>query len=617
MRLTTYLHTKARQALPVILATLFLLGCQISTSPTDSIQGNLTQNSAYYLQEAAKSSGKNQIDWQLLAVRALINENNTKQASSILLKLPTNLPVNQKQEKYLLRGELAAKQQDSKAMLRWLKNINLTVLSDQQKARYFQVEVQANQNRDPLAQLRAYINLTPLVSADERQSVIDKTWALLTTFTSQVQNSLVIDANEATLRGWLELLQAYQNNQADKSMLQAAVTDWRTRYIDHPAAQMLPSQLAGTRSTVQSTSITANIALLLPLTGTGYQFGPTIQNGFNAAKNLNAKGAEAQVKVYDTGSKPLAELLAQAEQEGASIIVGPLLKSEVEQLPQSATSLNILALNQPEKIIDKSNICYFALSPEDEAIDAAKHIFSQAKKSPLIIVPRGNFGDRVAKAFAEQWNQLGGNPARIQYFGQLSDLKEAISHGNGMAANGKPIDTASLVGVTTNPESASNSSANLSANNTPADSGAIDAIYIVATQPELALIKPMLDISGASKTAALYASSRSYQAGTGPDFRFEMNGLQFSEIPMLVGLSPAISASGSQYSNDYSQLRLFGMGADAWELAIHFAEIRQQSGFQLTGATGILSADNNCVIHRQLPWIQYHQGQIVPVQPAR
>ncbi|SUC79162.1 Lipoprotein activator of PBP from the outer membrane A [Providencia stuartii] len=54
---------------------------------------------------------------------------------------------------------------------------------------------------------------------------------------------------------------------------------------------------------------------------------------------------------------------------------------------------------------------------------------------------------------------------------------------------------------------------------------AVDAVYIVATRDELTLIKPMIEMAISSRQRpALYASSRSNQAGNGADFRFEMEG---------------------------------------------------------------------------------------------
>lgn len=82
-------------------------------------------------------------------------------------------------------------------------------------------------------------------------------------------------------------------------------------------------------------------------------------------------------------------------------MVGPLLKNNVDELVKSNTPLNVLALNQPESVQSRANICYFALSPEDEARDAARHIHEQGKQSPLLLIPRSALGDRVANAFAQ------------------------------------------------------------------------------------------------------------------------------------------------------------------------------------------------------------------------
>ncbi|XPE23054.1 penicillin-binding protein activator [Shigella sonnei] len=61
-------------------------------------------------------------------------------------------------------------------------------------------------------------------------------------------------------------------------------------------------------------------------------------------------------------------------------MVGPLLKNNVEELLKSDTPLNVLALNQREHPKLHHNICYFALSPEDEARDAARHVRSRVNK---------------------------------------------------------------------------------------------------------------------------------------------------------------------------------------------------------------------------------------------
>ncbi len=90
----------------------------------------------------------------------------------------------------------------------------------------------------------------------------------------------------------------------------------------------------------------------------------------------------------------------------------------------SHTTLNVLALNQPEQVQNRANICYFALSPEDEARDAARHIREQGKRQPLLLMPRSALGDRVANAFADEWQKLGGGVVLQQKFGSVSELRQ-------------------------------------------------------------------------------------------------------------------------------------------------------------------------------------------------
>jgi len=320
----------------------------------------------------------------------------------------------------------------------------------------------------------------------------------------------------------------------------------------------------------------------------------------------------AALKIYDTSSQPLDQILNQVQQDGASIVVGPLLKSNVEELMRSNTALNVLALNQPESVESRANICYFALSPEDEARDAAHHMWDQGRRAPLLLVPRSSLGDRVTTAFADEWQKLGGGTVLQQKFGSTAELKMGINGGSGIALTGTPV-ASSL------PQQQGVTIAGLTIPAPPTEAqitggGNVDAAYILATPNEIALIKPMIAMrTGSHSGAALYASSRSAQGGAGPDFRLEMEGLQFSEIPMLAGSNPALmqQALGS-VNNDYSLARLYAMGVDAWALANHFAQMRQVPGFEISGNTGDLSATPDCVINRKLSWLKYQQGQIVP-----
>ncbi|WP_145589305.1 penicillin-binding protein activator [Yersinia rochesterensis] len=651
---STFVRSKAG-LVPVVLAALILAACsgRAPQTPPVNIQDEASANSDYYLQQLQQSSDDNKADWQLLAIRAQLREGKVPQAAELLGTLPADLNDTQRQEQQLLTAELLVAQKNNPAAADVLAKLDAGKFSANQQVRFYQALIAANQGKATLPLVRAFIAQEPLLSDKAHQDNIDGTWQALAQLTPQELNNIVINADENVLQGWLDLLHVYQDNKQDPDMLKAGIKDWQNRYPQNPAAKNLPTAL--TQISNFSQASTAKIALLLPLSGPAQVFADAIQQGFTAAQNglpVNAPTpvepdatastptdaaatpvtdvaapipapvpvatSNAQVKIYDTTTQPIAALLAQAQQDGATLVVGPLLKPEVEQLSATPSTLNILALNQPEVSTNSPNICYFALSPEDEARDAAHHLWSQEKRMPLLLTPRGALGDRIAKAFAEEWQKQGGQTVLQQNFGSTAELKQAINSGAGIRLTGQPISVSSAPAAAP----ASVTIAGLTIPAPPVDApvvstavgGNIDAVYIIATPAELTLIKPMIDMATSTRSKpALFASSRSYQAGAGPDYRLEMEGIQFSDIPLMAGSNPALmQQAAAKYANDYSLVRLYAMGIDAWTLSNHFAEMRQIPGFQVSGTTGDLTASADCVITRKLPWLQYRQGMVVP-----
>ncbi|EOJ0053001.1 TPA: penicillin-binding protein activator [Enterobacter hormaechei] len=706
----TFLRKKAAHSVPLLLAALIFTGCgtQAPDQSTAHMQGSAQADSGFYLQQMSQSTNDTRINWQLLAIRALLKEGKTQQAAELFSQLPQDLNDTQRHEQTLLSAELKVAQKDYDGAKKILGTIDLSTLDKNQQARFWQAGITAEQGRPSLTLLRALIVQEPLLAGADKQKNIDATWQALASMTQDQAKALVINADENVLQGWLDLQQMWFNNRSDPNMLKAGITDWQKRYPQNPGAKMLPTQLVNVQNFKPAS--TSKIALLLPLSGQAAVFGRAIQQGFEAAKNgttavtgsaVPAQAAQAanvddvvspsaaetsdlttaqtpaqgtmqnpvtapttqpatpapaatqapaetpapataeqpqpqtaqpeqqpaaqpqavattsansgaELKIYDTSAQPLDQVLAQVQQDGASIVVGPLLKNNVEALMKSNTTLNVLALNQPEQVQNRANICYFALSPEDEARDAARHIHEQGKQAPLLLIPRSTLGDRVANAFAQEWQTLGGGVVLQQKFGSAAELRAGVNGGAGIALNGSPV-SASL------PQQQSVTIGGLTIPAPPTDAqisggGKVDSAYIVATPEEIAFIKPMIAMrNGSQSGATLYASSRSAQGTAGPDFRLEMEGLQYSEIPMLAGSNPQLMQQAlGAVRNDYSLARLYAMGVDAWALANHFTQMRQVPGFELNGNTGDLTADQDCVINRKLSWLKYQQGQIVP-----
>lgn len=514
----------------------------------------------------------------------------------------------------------------------------------------YQAIIDAAQGKPSMEAIRAYISQEPLLkTTTERQANIDGLWQMLTQLTPEQIHG--ISADENILQGWVDLLDIYQNNRDDTDALLAGYNDWKMRYSNNPGVTTTPTLLL--QAMIPQVGKNPKIALFLPMSGQGQVFGQAIMQGFMDAQKGLPQGSPSQdaidppssgndvldqiyeqvaattgntptasdsdvvastlridaapvntqsVKVFDTTNKQMPALIEQAKNEGFNLIVGPLLKSDVQVITQMGAPVSVLALNELDanQLQPRPNLCYFSLSPEDEAQNAAAYMKAEGKQMPLVLVPANAFGDRIAKAFAQGWQEKGGGTVLMQTFGSIPSLKESINRGAGIRMTGTPVNTGAQ-----------------SIDSQYVDStGAIDGVYIVATRDELTLIKPMIEMAISSRSRpALYASSRSNQAGSGADYRFEMDGVKFSEIPLLAGANNNLRKQAQQkLNNDYSLFRLYAMGIDAWSLANNYDKLQQSRQFRINGASGTLSTTPNCVVFRELPWLQFKQGKVVSAQ---
>lgn len=596
MRFPKKFYTESGRIISTVLAAILLASCSMTKFPfsssSTSTPADVNASSSYYMQQMQSQGDGQKTDWQLLAVRASIREGKLDQANKLFQELPTTLTDAQKSEQQLVGAELNIAENKPQAARSFLSKLNTNNLTSASTPRYYQAVITTSQGEASPALLRAYIYQETQISSGSKQKNIDDTWKTITALKPTQLSQLSPNAKEKTLSGWLDLRNTYQLNGKNIDTLKPAINNWQTTHPGHPAVETLPTALKKVLK-LQSAPIT-KIALLLPMNGQGKVFSDAIKAGFDDARSSQLSTTPSDVKVYDTsGDIPLSTLLSQAEKEGVTMAIGPLLKDNAAELASKkvTTSMNVLVLNQPEQIHNSNNLCFFALSPEDEARNAARHIWSQNKHSPILLVPGNDLGNRVVKAFTQQWASLGGGKVLRQNFSSANEL-----------------DTAIKAGALHLPTS-------VSTNTTVNSKDDVDAVYIVAGIDDLEIIKPAIDQAKAdNKTVTLYASSRSNSSGTTADYRTKMEGLQFSDVPLLSGSQPTqLQNAITKLGNDFSLVRLYAMGQDTWSLVNQFAQIRQIPGYQIEGASGVLSADNHCIINRNLTWFQFHQGIISPM----
>ena len=549
--------------------TLLLAGCTTSFfggNTANMLKEDANASSDFYMNKIEQTQKvEEQQTYKLLAARVLITENKIPQAQALLNELK-DLNPDQLVDKSLIEAHIAAVKNDNTSAANVLKSVNLAQLSPSQTGRYYAVKARIAENKaDIIEAVKARIQMDQVLSDVQRkQENNDRTWALLRSANRGIINNTQDEGNLA-LAGWLALTRAYNDNINQPTQLSQALQNWKTSYSNHSAAYLFPTELQGLFN-FQQTSLT-KVALLLPLSGNGQILGNTIKSGFDAARGGDTS---VQVQFYDTVATPVNDIIVQAKQAGARAIIGPLLKQNVDTLlnnPSALQDLSVLTLNATQNARAIGQVCYYGLSPEDEAESAANKMWADGIREPMVAVPQNDFGQRTATAFNVRWQQLAGTDANIKYYNQSADVGVALQGQN------------------------------------------LQGLYVVAKSDELADLKTVIDNSGSN--IKLYASSRSNSSNNSPEYRLLMNGLQFSDIPFFKDTDSAQYQKIANNTNgDYSLMRLYAMGADAWLLINHFNELRQVPGYQIDGLTGKLSAGPNCNIERDMTWFQYQNGGI-------
>ncbi|WP_454900959.1 penicillin-binding protein activator [Aggregatibacter sp.] len=551
------------------LFTLILAGCNanfMGNSFTSELKKDANASSEFYMNKIGQTQKiEDQQTYKLLAARVLVTENKVPQAQALLNELSTLNP-DQLLDKSLIEAHIAAVQGNNQLAEDLLRRVDLTQLSSSQVGRYYAVKARIAENKNAIIDaVKARIQMDQvLTDVPRKQENNDRTWALLRQANRGLLNNTPDEGNLA-LAGWLALARAYNDNLSQPTQLSQALQNWKAAYPNHSASYLFPTELQGLFN-FQQTSL-SQVALLLPLSGNGQILGNTIKSGFDAAKGDNTA---VQVQVYDTVATPINDIIAQAKQAGVRAIIGPLLKQNVDSVlnnPSAIQGMDVLALNSTPNARAIGQVCYYGLSPEDEAESAANKMWKDGIQAPMVAVPQNDLGQRTATAFNIRWQQLSGTDANIKYYNQTGDVGVALQGQN------------------------------------------VQGLYVVAKSEELADVKSVIDNSGSN--IKLYASSRSNSSNNGPEYRLLMNGLQFSDIPFFKDTDSAqYQKIATNTNGDYSLMRLYAMGADAWLLISHFNELRQVPGYQIDGLTGKLSAGPNCNIERDMTWFQYQNGGI-------
>lgn len=587
----------------MLASALALTGCsQTIKTPQNFLYEMVAKDASYFAEQMknSKSLHEKQL-WQLLYIHALYQEDQIKKAQSEFDSiLPSKLSTFNRIEYDLLGAELALKQNQFSQAKEKLNKVDIKRIKGMQIDRFYETKIalQEQNKTNNKTILETYIAWEKSRGKENDANILDQTWKKLKSLSSEALTQLSLTNNNSVLKGWIELVQLYRAPRTTDAELRVQLSNWQKKHPMHPVRKILTKWFFVDEMGSEMAPIDLKIALLLPMSSQAKVFGNAIAQGFRDAMKENALDGDVDVTIYDTDTATFDEIMQNIQKRKDNMIVGPLIKNRVEQLVKSNVSLPVLALNRVDHAPTKKNVCYFSLAPEDEAMSAAKRMFQQNKRKPLLILPKGEMGERIAHAFATEWQkQSGTNNAEVVYF----DRTVLANMSRGFLLRGEPLVSNAMQQEQNTMTTASQKA---------------DAVFIYAFQEELFLIKPIIDAAvikyGLYNQLSIYASSRSHNAGD--VFDVELDGVQFSEIPLIAHITPENSANlPGEIKGDNTLIRLYAMGKDMWSLLLNYAHLRDRS-YQLDGETGRIFVDQNCVIHRDLMWLKYQDGEIKSIR---
>ncbi|MFZ3508208.1 penicillin-binding protein activator [Vibrio harveyi] len=585
---------------PVALA-ITLAACSSGPRQPDSVDITLepTQSVQNYMIQADSTEGSLQNDWLIMATKAAIQANELDQAELLIKRLSRQqLSEVQQAEWQLARATLQQKQGKYSQLLQGLNFKPWWKLPSEQWKDYYELRADAYQSlNQPFEANRQLVAEGQYASSAEQREISSRIWMNFGSYSENELTALQTEPSEDVLDGWLQLAIYAKTLSSNIPQLKNTLEHWLSENPSHPAAVYTPAEIQN----ILSLEIVKpnNTALLLPLTGKFAPQAQLIRDGFIfAMMNDQARDPSATLTVIDTHAYSADQIKQRLINENIDFVVGPLQKENVEKLQatldgsETGVKIPTLALNIPEEVQAGTDMCYLALSPEQEVAQAAKYLFSRGYQFPMILAPNGAYGQRVVEAFNEEWSKYSSNKVATSYFGDKRQLQKNINGVFGLQESQQRIaQMQSLMRI--------------SLESQPRSRRDVDAVYIVARSSELTLIKPFIEvaINPDAKPPKLFSNSRSNSGGATYE---DLSGVAYSDIPMLINPDPTIATQMNELWPDQSNMekRLEALGMDAYKLLGELPQMKLLPGYSVDGQTGVLSINNNCVVQRELDWAE-------------
>lgn len=579
----------------------FITGC---TKKKPALPSQLTAKQ--YLNLADEAAPADQPMYELAAANKYIEQQQPDQARSVLNNLNTNTTPQQDVDKQLLEAKVALLDGQAQLALQTLIKLQASnvILSTEQNVTLHQLlantyEAVGNTQAsiDQRSQLQSLIT-----DPQAKRTNLIAIWHILQTQSIAQLNTDLTSNSTANLKGWVSLALIIKQSKTPNELIQN-LRQWKSTYPDHPAITLLPQNI---EQEINKSSSPKNIALLLPLRGRLAKTGTAIRNGFLAAYYAAEKHQIniPHLKVYNTAGTDIVSTYQKAVQNGATLIVGPLLKSNLKKLISTDTlNTPTLALNTlADAPANNKYLFQFGLSPLDEAQQAADRAWKQGQRNAVIIAANSPWGQSIANVFTNTWTNLGGKVITQVNVAPTDSLNQQV-------AKVLRVDLANQ------DYNQLHDLLHTRIRFLPRRRKDIDMVYMVADPNTARQIAPLLRYYYAGDIP-VYSISQIYNGQDNPKAGHDLNGVYFCDMPWV--LSP------DQESQQLQQLRqqietiwplsysrhkkLYALGIDAYKVSAKLQQMETLPQFAINGATGSLYLDQAQHIYRQLQWARFSKN---------
>ena len=461
---------------------------------------------------------------------------------------------------------------------------------------------------------------------------------------------------DAVARGWLEAAPlAARAASAPAASNAAIIAAWKKRYPDHPAGAALAGTniasasvvaaagaaagaasgtagATGAATTPAATPVApatlppgAHVAALLPLSGRNAAVGAQLRDGLLAAWFAQPAEGRLPLRFYDTvgiadGTSVVADRLAAARAAGAVSIIGPLLREDVitaagvwSDLAVDASARgggavpNVLALNflptETGSSPAPAGLHQFGLSPEDEARAIARRAIAAGQRRAVALVPAGDWGQRVLRAFREEF-EAGGGTLLASRPVQERDQSAAIRAALGIdASRARHQRLQSLLGSSLVFQ--------------PRRRGDVDVLFLPGQPAQVRQLRAQLKYESAGDIP-FYSTADAWDGRADGD----LEGMVFPDMPwMIAPAADGVAALRTQVQAAWGDLRgrgrLFALGHDAWlvQEALRTGRLAAGRG-EVPGVTGALALDDQRRVRRALSWAEIRSSMLRPLDDS-